>query len=135
LIDHDEGPRGPLTGAQRDQIVRAHHVLDRIHHQGAVVSRRNSDALAEHLLRLHPEAIVEHIAVAEDDDIDVLGLFDLGGKGTGILRCVGAIGRRRLGGAAGAPAGKAVFAGPVTRAPTTNLAPVGWKRRSRSLGF
>ena len=67
--------------------------FDRIGDEIAIAGIGHGDALAEEILHLHPEAVVENVGVGDDDDIDRLrrGL-ELGGHGRRAVLVTGALG-------------------------------------------
>ena len=72
LLDHGEGPCRAAAAAQPDQILAAGQDLDRIGDKIGVVRKRRNDAAAEEIAALGPEAVVEHIGIGDDEDIDRL---------------------------------------------------------------
>ena len=72
-LDDLERARRGAAAAQADQIVAAGQHLDRIGDKIAVVGGRDEHPLAEKLLLLQPEPVVEHVGIGDDDDVDRLG--------------------------------------------------------------
>ena len=114
-----ERPRRGAAAAQADQIIAAGQHLDRIGDKIAVVGGRDEHPLAEEILLLQPEPVVEHVGIGDDDDVDRLRrlLQPIGGGsrlgGGGAASPSFASGLAGSGGFGG-PSGKALSAGPVT---------------------
>ena len=72
LLDHLERPRRAAAAAQTDEVLAAGQHLDRVGDEIAVAGDRHHHLPAEEILRLRPEAVVEHVGVGDDDDIDRL---------------------------------------------------------------
>src|SRR6185437_12985684 len=98
VVDQGEGPRRSAATAQRDEIVTAGQRVERVGDEIAVIRDRYDDCLAEEILALLPEAILEDIGIGDDDHIDRLG------RGLDLRRTrrrgrTGGLRIRRLGGA------------------------------------
>ena len=121
-VDDLERPGRGAAAAQPDQILAAGEHVDRIGDKIAIVGERHGDLLAKEILALHPDPVVEHIGVGDDDDVDRMRrLFEPGRRrragsppvslrGLGLGRLAASAGAGGFGG----PSGKALSTMPVT---------------------
>ena len=71
-VDDLERPGRGAAAAQADQIFAAGQHVDRIGDEIAVVRDRHDDPLAEEILALHPDPVIEDVGVGDDDNVDRL---------------------------------------------------------------
>src|SRR5262249_14468366 len=98
IVDQLEGSRRGAAAAQADEIIAAGQRVDRVGDEIAVVRDRNDDGLAEEILALLPEAVLENVRVADDDHLDRLlrGLHLRRARRRLVFAGVGGIGSRLI---------------------------------------
>jgi len=72
-FDGRERSRVGRAAAQTDQVRAAGEIVERVDHEVAVVRERRHEPLAEEVLHLHPEAVAEHVHVADEHHGHVVG--------------------------------------------------------------
>src|SRR6185437_5907530 len=73
VVDELERPCRGAAAPEADEIVAPRKHIDRIGDEVAIVGDRDGHGLAEEILALHPEPVLENVGVRNENDVDRLG--------------------------------------------------------------